>query len=122
MKEYEFPYYVSFGKNDSVDCIVDCTLDDEQAERLEASARVEPRWRLSEDDSISDIYDVVYEEILELEKSNLMDDTSVVEDYLSWEPDYDPAKPITEEDIDKYIDSLNIGINYPEELQDIEEK
>lgn len=121
MKEYTFPYYVSFGKNDSVNCEIDIELSDEDADRLEKSAHEEPRFRLDEDDKIGDIYDMVYQTIIDQEKDSLLDDPSPVEDTLSWDEDYDPDVGVTEKDIDAYLDELSFGVNYPEELQELDE-
>ena len=56
MKTYSFLAGGSAGKGDTWSYDFDYELTDEEAERLEASARKEPRWRLEEDPEISDIY------------------------------------------------------------------
>ena len=50
MKTYKFPY----GGADW-DSFVEFELTEEEAARLEASAKAEPRWHLDEDEAISDI-------------------------------------------------------------------
>lgn len=117
MKKYTFPYYISFGKLDSVSAEIEYSLSDKDARRLERSAQEGGRFRLSEDDNIGDIFSRVLKAIIKQEKEFLLLDPSPVADALSWADDYDPDAQITEKDIDKYIDDLNIGINYPKELQ-----
>ncbi len=90
MKTFDFPYYISFGKGDNVDSCISCELSDEKAKRLERSAKEGGRFRLSEDEEIEDIYDEVYTAILE--------------------------NDVGETD----LDSLEVGINYPVELQYLE--
>ena len=120
MKEYTFPYYISFGKNDSIDCEVTISLSNKNAERLERSAKTKPRFRLDEDEDIWDIYDKVYDAIIKQEKEELLIDFTPVRDALSWTDDYDKDTLITEEQIDNYLDNLNRGINYPDVLQGLE--
>ena len=55
MKRYTFPYYVSFGKNDHVDCSIICNLSEEDAKRLIQSAKEGGRVRLIEDCEIQRI-------------------------------------------------------------------
>ena len=119
MKTFTFPYYISFGKGDSVDCEITIELTDEDAARLVTSANEGGRFRLREDESIEDIYDAVFTAIMDREKQALMDDPEPVEDALSWEDDYDPDAEITEEQIDAYLDELDMDVNYPEELQEL---
>ena len=112
-KQYEFPYFVSFGKEDSVDCEISISLTDEQSERLISSAKEGDRWRLYEDKNVNDIYELVYQCVLTKEKNIILSNSDLV-------AEYNDAKP---EDmdlldyIDEYLDNLMIGINYPEELQ-----
>ena len=120
MKQFVFPYFISFGKEDSVDCEISIELTDEDAARLVTSANEGGRFRLSEDDRISDIYDAVFTAIMDQEKQALMEDPEPVADALSWEEDFDPDEDITEEQIDAYLDDLEMDINYPEELQGLE--
>lgn len=120
MKTLTFPYYISFGKLDSVSCEIELSISDKDAKRLERSAREGGRFRLSEDEDLSDLYDKVYKNIILFEKDALLSDPSPVKDSLSWEDDYDEDAPITEEQIDHYLDELVIGINYPEEMQLLE--
>ena len=117
MKTFTFPYYISFGKGDSVDCEISIELTEEDTARLVASAKEGGRFRLSEDERIKDIYDMVFTAIMDREKQALMDDPEPVEDALSREDDCDPDAEITEEQIDAYLDELDIDVNYPEELQ-----
>lgn len=120
MKTILFPYYISFGKLDSVSCEIEVSVSDKDAKRLERSTKEGGRFRLNEDENLSDLYDKVYHQIILTEKDALMSDPSPVKDFLSWEDGYDEDLPITEDQIDYYLDSLSIGINYPEDLQLLE--
>ena len=100
--------------------VADNELLDKNAKRLEMSAKEGGRYRLNEDESLSDLYDKVYRGIILAEKDALLSDPSPVKDFLSWEDDYNEDMPITEDQIDYYLDNLTIGINYPEELQLLE--
>lgn len=120
MKTIKFPYFVSFGKLDSVSCEIELSISDKDAKRLEKSAKEGGKFRLNEDEDLSDLYDKVYQKIILKEKDALLSDPSQVKDFLSWEDGYSEDLPITEEQIDYYLDSLAIGINYPEDLQLLE--
>ena len=138
MKTYAFFVGGSAGKGDTWDYDLDVELTDEEAERLEESARKEPRWHLDEDPEISDIYDKVYDAAYENELSNV-DEVFIEEereiyfdDNENWEePEYceeqkcwiKRAKPITDRELAiRYLDGISINVCYPHELQDLEEK
>lgn len=72
MKTYTFPYAAVFGPGDSCDGEVDVDLTDDEARRLEQSAHAESRWRLNEDEGISDILDKVFNEIYKQEDEDTM--------------------------------------------------
>ncbi|MBR2822757.1 MAG: hypothetical protein IKE24_03635 [Clostridia bacterium] len=74
MKTYEFPYGGSTGKNDTWDSSICFDLTDEESERLEESARKEPRWRLDEDEAISDICEKIEHFIFEENKRMMIED------------------------------------------------
>ena len=114
MKSYDFPYYVSFGKGDSTDGIVTVSLSDEESVRLERSAHSAARWRLYEDPEIKDIFENVYNLVIENEISNLIDSDIIddLRDEIDESDEYDDH-----ELLEYYLDSLEIGINYPQELQ-----
>jgi len=120
MKEYTFPYYISFGRNDSVDNEIACKLSNKDALRLENSAHEGGRFRLDEDNEIEDIYNKIYDKIRSSECKFLLANPEIVQDWLSWEDDYDPSEEITEENVENYLDELTIGINYPRELQGLD--
>ena len=120
MKTFVFPYYISFGKNDSISAEIEFALSDKNAKRLIKSAQTGGRFHLDEDEDIGDIYDKVYDAIIKHEKTELRRDPTPVKDALSWSNSDDPDKEITEEQIDRYIDELFFGINYPAELQSLE--
>ena len=117
MKSYDFPYYMSFGKGDSGDGIVKVTLSEEETDRLEHSAHTEPRWRLYEDPEIEDIYDKVYNHVIENEVSNYMflDIIDDLRDEIDDSDEYDDHDLLVH-----YIKSFEMGINYPRELQFLE--
>lgn len=119
MKTITFPYYISFGKLDSISCEIELSISDKDAKRLERSAKEGGRFRLNEDEDLSDLYEKINQEIILAEKEALLSDPSPVKDFLSWEEDYDDSW-IIEEQIDHYLEELVIGINYPVELQLLE--
>ena len=55
MKDFVFPYSISFGKLDSVSDSLTVALSDANAKRLVRSAEEGGRNRLGEDEFISDI-------------------------------------------------------------------
>lgn len=67
----------------------------------------------SEATEIQDIYDYVYNAIIAQEKEAIQNNPTVVEDALSWDDDYDPNEPITEDQIDAYLADLDIRISFP---------
>ena len=122
MKSYVFPYYISFGKLDSVSSEIEISISDKDAKRLERSANEGGHFRLNEDDALSDLYDKVYKAIILSEKEALISDPSPVRDALSWEEDFNEDLSISDAQIDSYLSELAIGINYPEKLQLLERK
>lgn len=50
----------------------------------------------------------------------LLANPEIVRDWLSWEDDYNPSEEVTEENVENYLDELDIGINYPRELQGLD--
>ena len=103
MKKYTFPYGGNFGPGDSWGNDIEIELTDEEAARLEASARQEPRWRLNEDPDLQDIESRVSEAAYAQECKNLR---------LA----YDDPK-----EAEEAMENLGIHINYPEELQELGE-
>ena len=120
MKTFVFPYYISFGKLDSVGGEIEYALSDKNAKRLERSARDGGRFRLHEDKEINDIYNRVYNAIIDFEKKQLMQDPTMVWDALDIRENHSLETPISEEQINRYLDTLAIGVNYPESLQMLE--
>ena len=136
MKTYAFFVGGSAGKGDTWDYDLDVELTDEEAERLEASARKEPRWRLEEDPELRDIYDKVYSAMMEKEIKNVTKDqiADELDDYLSdddnWEnPEYSKEEgcwikkslPISDRELAiRYLDNLSFNVCYPRDLQDLE--
>lgn len=120
MKAYIFPYYISFGKLDSVSSEIELSVSDKDAKRLERSAKEGGRFKLNEDDALSDLYDRVYKAIILSEKEALVSDPTPIQDALSWKEDFNEDLPISDAQIDYYLSELVIGINYPEKLQLLE--
>ncbi len=122
MKIYTFPYGGSFGKGDSWDSENEVELTDEEAVRLEASARKEPRWHLDEDPEISDIYDKVYEYLFNHDIETLMNDEYWIEEHRS-DREYEGLEPISDRELaEEYMEETSFHVCYPEELQDLEEE
>ncbi len=137
MKSYAFFVGGSAGKGDTWSYDFKFDLTDEEADRLEASARKEPRWHLDEDPEISDIYNKVYAAAYENELKNI--DSSIISDeldsYLSDDENYEEpeycdelgcwikrAKPISDRELaEEYFDGLTFDVCYPENLQNLEE-
>lgn len=138
MKTYAFFVGGNAGKGDTWDYDLDVELTDEEAERLEASARKEPRWHLNEDPEISDIYHKVHAAMMENEISNVPDDLldEEIDDFLSdddnWEdPEYDEEQgcwikktiPMTKREMAiRYLDRFSFSCCYPHELLDLEQE
>lgn len=137
MKIYDFFVGGSAGKGDTWSYEISVELTDEEAARLEASARKEPRWHLDEDPEISDIYDKVYAVGMDNELENYMETDLYEEDlqdYLDeaeWgEPEYSEEfgcwikklKAGTEKEIaeELFLDRYTFNVCYPSELQDLE--
>ncbi len=96
-------------------------LTDEEATRLEASARKEPRWHLDEDPEISDIYDKVYAFLYNHDIETLMHDKYWIEERRS-DRAYEGKDPISDREMaEEYLENTSFHVCYPEELQDLEE-
>lgn len=117
MKDFVFPYSISFGKLDSVGDSLTVALSDANAKRLVRSAEEGGRNRLGEDEFISDICTKVYKAIDKKLTEELLKDPTPVRDALSWDDSYDPDEPIGKKHIQKYLNDLMITAYYPEELQ-----
>ena len=122
MKRYTFPYGGSFGKGDSWDGENEVELTDEEAVRLEASARKEPRWHLDEDPEIDDIYEKVYAFLYNHDIETLMNDKYWIEERRS-DREYEGKEPISDREmVEEYMDETSFNVCYPEELQDLSEE
>ena len=132
---YSFFVGGSAGKGDTWDYDFDYELTDEEAARLEASARKEPRFYLNEDPEISDIYEKVYAAAYENELDNVYDDfiEELRDEYLSDDDNYGrpeysnelgcwikKALPRTDREFaEQYFENLSFNVCYPRELQDL---
>ena len=122
MKMYSFPYGGSFGKGDSWDGENEVELTDEEAARLEASARKEPRWHLDEDPEIDDIYEKVYAFLYNHDIETLMNDKYWIEERRS-DREYEGKEPISDREMaEEYMDETSFNVCYPEELQELGEE
>ena len=120
MKRYEFPYGGSFGKGDSWDGVNEVELTDEEAARLEASARRAPRWHLDEDSEISDINDKVYKFLYNHDIETLMNDHGWIEERRS-DRECDGERPVSDRElVEEYMEGTSFHVCYPVELQDLE--
>ena len=121
MKIYTFPYGGSFGKGDSWDGANEVELTDEEAARLESSARKEPRWHLDEDPEIRDIYDKVYEYLYNHDIEGIMTDEDLMEDLR--DEHEDDEEPLSDWELaEEYMDNTTFHVCYPEELQNLDEE
>ena len=119
MKSFVFPYVISSGKMDETEGSIVVALSDEKAKRLERTAKEGGRVRLDGDAGLEDVHDDVYAAFLRSEEKNLKANPSPVEAALSWEENYDPAKPVTLRQIREYLADLQIVFYYPVELQNL---
>jgi hypothetical protein len=124
VKTYRFPCGGTTGKCDSWDSFIDFELTDDEAARLEASARAEFCWHLDEDESISDICQKIERFIFEENKRMMIGDGRLSELRADWKY----AHPDADEDDIPSDDDLVRGemgswsVSYPQELQDFEEE
>lgn len=119
MKIYEFPYGGA-----EWDSFVEFELTDEEAVRLEAFAKAEPRWHLDEDVAISDIYRKIEQFIYEENKRMMKADGRLEEARETWK--YfnknadEEAMPSDDELLDEEMGIWHVC--YPEALQALEEE
>ena len=126
MKTYLFPYGGSFGGGDSWEGANEVELTDEEAERLEASARKESRYELDEDPEISDIHDKVYAYLYNHDLEELLNDEYRIrelredyEDENGSDSDNDGEKITNRQLAEEYLDNTSFSVYYPEELQEL---
>ena len=115
-----FPYYVSFGKLDSVDCEIDVELTEAETKILFDSACKEKYDRLGEDEATEAIYEKVYSAIMQEQYQLLLDDESLKDElgeYLELDEKEIETYKFTIEEIEEYLtEYLSLGILYPEDL------
>ena len=117
MKEYVFPFSISFGKLDSAEDVLSVALSDANAKHLVRSAEEGGRLKLDEDEFIADICAKVYKAIDKKLTEELLKDPTPVKDALSWDDSFDTNTPIGKKQVQKYLDDLMITAYYPEDLQ-----
>ena len=106
MKTYEIPYSGSGGPGDSWSSYVTVELSDEQAERLAASIDSEKYDDFEDDSSLSDIYNLVWEKMVDQN----MDSWKYDPDYLrSFGKKKDSLRTCAE----KMLESNCATIHYP---------
>ena len=107
MKVYEFPYSGSGGKGDSWEAMIDVKLTDEESERLIASAKSHDD--MDEDSQIDDIYQKVYQKIVD---ENMVNVSDMIDEFRS---DYNMPEDATDREVvEEYLDNQRIHIHYPE--------
>ena len=114
MQKVVFPYFVGMSRGDSSDGEFELELTDEEYERLKRSFNSGKYGRIDDDPEINEIWSKVYEAIKDIERDNLEAFPEIVEDYFSWEDDFDGE--VTDDLIEEYLDEMRCGINYPDEL------
>jgi hypothetical protein len=124
MKTYTFPTQGSFGKGDSWDGEFTFTLSDDEAKRLQESARKESRYwcSLSDDPDIADIEAKVLKASREKDIRNMLKDKELVQEQREWYEDDVGEEASDKEVIEWYLDQTSYEIMYPEELQQLEGK
>lgn len=116
MKIYTFPYGGHCGPGDSWDSEIDVELTDEEAARLVASARKEPRDRLDEDAEIKDICEKV-ETLIFAENKRMMIEDGRIDEVREFEGHEDMS---VDDIVDEEMGAWSVC--YPEELQDLEDE
>ncbi len=113
MRSVVLPYFVGMSKGESTDGKLEIELTDEEFERLKKSFD-EGHIRIDSDPNVDDIWRKAYEMIIDIERSNLEAFPEIVEDFFSWDEDFDGE--VTDEWIEAYLDEMRSGINYPWEF------
>lgn len=121
MKTYVFPYGGSTGPGDTWDSSIEFELTEEEAKRLEASARAEPRWHLDEDETISDICQKIEQFVFEENKQIMRKDGRLKEARETWKYLHDDADGETPSDDELVSEEMGTWhVCYPEELEYLE--
>ncbi len=120
MKKYVFPTSGSFGSGDSWEGEFAFELSDQDAERLEASAREEPRGWLNEDPEIADIEENVRRAAYMANVKELVRNGDFVQEQREC---YEKATGLKEAAdltiIRWYMEGASFGVMYPVELQEL---
>lgn len=116
-----FGAYVRYGKLDSVDYDVEVELTEEEYERVKESSKT--HWRMRDDDSISDIYDRVYEAALDIDLEVMRDTPELLAEKMAWYLDISEEEALErffedEEIIEMLENEGDRGISYPSNLED----
>ena len=116
-----FKGYVSYGKLDSVDYDVDVELTKEEYERLKASCK--DHWRMSDDETIADIYNKAYQAALELDIEVMREDEEMLAEKMAWYLGIDEDEALEREyDDDEIAEMLeeegSRGVTYPDALME----
>ncbi len=122
MKKYVFPTGGSFASGDSWEGEFTFTLSNEDAERLESSAREEPRGWLNEDPEIADIEENVRRAAYMANVKELVRNRNFVQEQRV---EYEKATGAKGADdlaiIRWYMEGTSFAVMYPVELQELEE-
>ena len=123
MKKYVFPTGGSYGSGDSWEGEFAFELSDQDAERLEASAREKPRGWLDEDPEIADIEEKVRRAAYMANVKELVKDKEFVREQRA---EYEKATGAKGADdlaiIRWYMEGKSFGIMYPVKLYELDEE
>lgn len=114
MKSYSFPAYISFGKFDNAETIVEIELSEEEASLLEKCAAEDDYFHLDECEKLGPLYDKVFGLADEqLTQELRFSDVELGTEYCRHAEDED------EPDLWTASCTYNIGVNFPKELQEL---
>lgn len=117
MKRYEFPAYISFGKFDNASTVVELDLTDEEAAWLEACAAEGDFFHLSECKKLGDLVGKIFDAAdAQLTEELRYSDAELGTEYCSYAEDEDDPSEWTASC------AYSVGVNFPEELQELKSK
>lgn len=108
--KYEFPYSGSSGKWDSWEGIIDVELSDEDYARIVVSSKG-GFWHMCDDDGIKDIYDRIYEQIVDETVKNIRFMIDEIKSDLHLPADV-PDREVARE----YLNENACRISYPADI------
>ncbi len=121
MKKYVFPTGGSFGSGDTWEGEFAFELSDQDADRLEASAREKPRGWLDEDPEIADIEENVRRAAYMANVKELVMNKGFIQEQRAEYEKTTEAKGADDLAIIRwYMENISFRVMYPEELRDLE--